>query len=69
MTASRDTRGSRPPPIPDARGPDASGTTAHGVRSVSSSELFGNARALMIEHEGVFYRLQRTSRGKLILTK
>ena len=36
---------------------------------VSSDELFGDAKELHIEHRGSLYRLQKTSLGKLILTK
>jgi hemin uptake protein HemP len=38
-------------------------------RRVSSAELLGHARELMIEHAGEIYRLRATSKGKLILTK
>ena len=40
-----------------------------GERTVSSAELFGGGRHIVIEHEGERYRLQCTSKGKLILTK
>ncbi|WP_341676943.1 hemin uptake protein HemP [Niveibacterium sp. SC-1] len=40
-----------------------------GPRVVSSISLLGNAREVLIEHEGEHYRLQRTRAGKLILTK
>ena len=38
-------------------------------RRLSSSELFGETRELVIEHAGEEYRLRITSQGKLILTK
>jgi len=38
-------------------------------RVVSSLSLLGDAREVLIEHEGEHYRLQRTRAGKLILTK
>lgn len=38
-------------------------------RAVTSSELLGNARELIIEHAGEEYRLRITSNEKLILTK
>lgn len=34
-----------------------------------SEELFGGERLICIEHAGAVYRLQITSRGKLILQK
>ena len=34
-----------------------------------SEELFGQAREIMIEHMGGFYRLRVTHSNKLILTK
>jgi hemin uptake protein HemP len=34
-----------------------------------SSELFGTAREIVIEHAGDEYRLRLTRQGKLILTK
>ena len=40
-----------------------------GVRSVSSAELLDGDRELIIDHDGVLYRLRCTSKGKLILTK
>ncbi len=36
---------------------------------VSSRELLGDERELLIEHRGAVYRLHLTSRGKLILTR
>jgi len=38
-------------------------------RRASSRELFGEARVLLIDHEGETYALRRTRLGKLILTK
>lgn len=38
-------------------------------RIFKSSEMFGDAQEVFIEHEGEHYRLRRTSKGKLILTK
>jgi hemin uptake protein HemP len=34
-----------------------------------STELFGNAHEIVIEHAGEEYRLRLTRQGKLILTK
>lgn len=39
------------------------------VRSVSSTDLLQGGVELRIRHEGELYRLRRTSKGKLILTK
>ena len=38
-------------------------------RMISSRDLLGDDRFVVIRHEGEFYRLQRTAAGKLILTK
>jgi len=37
--------------------------------SITSDQLFAGADEVHIEHRGALYRLQRTSLGKLILTK
>ena len=39
------------------------------TRRVTSEELFDQAAELEIDHQGVLYRLRKTSLGKLILTK
>lgn len=39
------------------------------VKLFRSEELFGGDRLVCIEHAGAVYRLQITSRGKLILQK
>lgn len=36
---------------------------------LSSRNIFGNAREVVIEHAGEEYRLRLTRQGKLILTK
>lgn len=38
-------------------------------REIGSEELLGNSRSVRIRHGGEVYTLQRTSNGKLILTK
>lgn len=38
-------------------------------RRLTTAELIGDARELVIEHAGNEYRLRITSNGKLILTK
>lgn len=40
-----------------------------GTRLWPGEVIFGGAREVAIEHEGGIYRLRRTSKGKLILTK
>ena len=39
------------------------------VPHLLSSRLLGEAGEAVIEHEGNYYRLRRTSRGGLVLTK
>jgi hemin uptake protein HemP len=36
---------------------------------ITSDELFGEERQVLIDHAGAVYRLQITKQGKLILTK
>lgn len=45
------------------------GTLSGSRRRLSSAELLGAAREIVIEHGGDEYRLRVTSNGKLILTK
>jgi hemin uptake protein HemP len=45
------------------------GSPVAPVRTLHSRDLFVDAREVIIEHDGARYRLQRTSKGKLILTK
>ena len=42
---------------------------ARRARRLSSEELFDGDTEVEIEHHGAFYRLRKTSLGKLILTK
>ena len=42
---------------------------AAAVPHLESTRLLGAAGEAVIEHEGNFYRLRRTSRGGLVLTK
>lgn len=44
-------------------------TTASLMRTISSKELFGEARMVMIEHQGEHYRMMVTKNDKLILQK
>jgi hemin uptake protein HemP len=43
--------------------------TAREPRRVSTEELMGSAREVLIRHAGYDYRLHITRQGKLILTK
>ena len=51
---------------PDAPTPAGSQTSTE--RRIPSSELFGGAREIVIEHGGRIYRMRITQNGKLILT-
>jgi hemin uptake protein HemP len=44
-------------------------TDPASVPHLSSTRLLGAAGEAVIEHEGNLYRLRRTSRGGLVLTK
>ncbi len=50
-----------------ARAPDA--TPLAALPRVSSRHLLGDAKEVLIEHRGAWYRLRETALGKLILTK
>ncbi len=39
------------------------------LKEISSDDLFGDGRELIITHNGERYRLRITARGRLILTK
>jgi len=45
------------------------GDVSSARKRISSKDLFGSLRELVIEHVGEEYRLRITSQGKLILTK
>jgi hemin uptake protein HemP len=45
------------------------GLRQQGVIHTTSQALFCNAIEIHIQHDGVLYRLRKTSLGKLILTK
>jgi hemin uptake protein HemP len=38
-------------------------------RMISSRDILGDDKVVVIRHEDEFYRLRRTATGKLILTK
>lgn len=44
-------------------------TGMYAPRVVTSHQLLGEQRRIQIEHQGEYYVLRITSRGKLILTK
>ncbi|MFM7011002.1 MAG: hemin uptake protein HemP [Betaproteobacteria bacterium] len=46
-----------------------SGLPRQEVIHTTSQALFCNATEIHIQHDGVLYRLRKTSLGKLILTK
>ncbi|HEX9472276.1 MAG TPA: hemin uptake protein HemP [Bradyrhizobium sp.] len=55
---------------PDQRGQQtAVPPTTKILRTISSRELLGGDRLVIIRHEQEDYRLQVTATGKLILTK
>lgn len=54
--------------LPSNRHP-APAAPARELRRVSSDELIGPAREVLIRHAGCDYRLRITRQGKLILTK
>ena len=56
--------------LPPNRHPTAaSSPPARELKRVSSDELIGPAREVLIRHAGCDYRLRITRQGKLILTK
>jgi hemin uptake protein HemP len=59
MTANSASSGEKP----------ATGDPPAASRAVTSSELFGTQREIIIQHEDAVYRLRITKSGKLILTK
>ena len=48
---------------------EANSPSAADVRSLRAADLFGDARELILEHNGQTYRLRITANDKLILTK
>lgn len=53
-------------PLTDRSGNDHQSKAAEPL---SSTELFGAAREIAIDHAGTLYRLRITRQGKLILNK
>jgi hemin uptake protein HemP len=61
-----------PHPAPTRPSVDPSASTIAGQQAVphlQSQRLLGAAGEAVIEHDGHLYRLRRTSRGGLVLTK
>jgi hemin uptake protein HemP len=59
-------------PVPNQTNPSSlglEGPVPHGMLRTTSQALFRNAVEIHIQHDGVVYRLRKTSLGKLILTK
>ena len=59
-------------PVPNQTNPSSLGLETpapHGMLRTTSQALFRNAVEIHIQHDGVVYRLRKTSLGKLILTK
>lgn len=64
------------PKLPGEAAPPATATPASSVlvpapgsKCYRSSDLFGAAREVLIEHDSGYYRLRLTQANKLILTK
>ncbi len=57
----------KPPHVADA--PATALQRAPDSRQFDAEQLFAGAKEIMIRHAGECYRLRRTSKGKLILTK
>lgn len=53
----------------DDGGSAAVPSAARAPRTITSRDLLGGERLLVIRHEEEIYRLQLTAAGKLILTK
>ena len=61
---------SQPPAQARSAGLSTSGISSEaGVQRILSAELFSTGAVVEIEHKGEIYRLRRTRKGKLILTK
>jgi hemin uptake protein HemP len=63
-----------PPPAQSSLPPLLTKTESHagtGIlqETLSSADLLKGQKSVAIEHDGLFYRLQLTRLGKLILTK
>jgi hemin uptake protein HemP len=59
-------------PVPNKTNPSSlglEGPAPRGMLRTTSQALFRNAVEIHIQHDGVVYRLRKTSLGKLILTK
>ena len=54
---------------PQPAAPQRLAETMASVPRISSEQLMGPAKEVLIEHRGGFCRLRQTALGKLILTK
>lgn len=61
--------GANPAPADTRSAPADTRPAPADTRTVTSAELFADAREVVIDHLGQIYRLRHTSNGKLILTK
>ncbi len=55
--------------LDEGRTPNDKGSEVPGIRRLRVAELFGNAKEIILEHDGQTYRLRITASRKLILTK
>jgi hemin uptake protein HemP len=58
-----------PPAPPKAVAQPQTPKVAATLRTIDSQALFGEAKQVLIVHQGETYKLQITRQGKLILTK
>lgn len=57
------------PPIHQPQSAPSESSGGVSRKRLASSDLFGSAQEILIEHVGQEYRLRITRQGKLILTK
>lgn len=66
---AHDTHARPPAPGTSAAAPAAVPAPSDNTPRLSSRQLLGGAKEVLIEHRGAWYRLRETALGKLILTK
>lgn len=54
---------------PEAQSQDALNKAFNKLKVIPSTEIFEDAKMVIIQHEDILYRLMITRQGKLILTK
>lgn len=69
MTSNRDAPSLSAPDTADARLPRYPLHPGTSIPVLRSSDLFGTAREILLEHGDALYRLRITHSNKLILTK